>query len=48
MLVFPFLAPLNISLHSGIASAGKVEKALVPNLRGVHRDNEVLLGNQQI
>lgn len=36
-LYFPFLAPLYTSLHSGTGSTGKVEKALAPNLRTVHR-----------
>lgn len=50
MLVFPFSGPrnLNTSLHSGTDSTGKVENASALNLRRVHRNNEVPLGNQQI
>jgi len=49
-LMFSFSGPtdLNTSLHSGTDSAGKVENAPAPNLGIVHRDTEVLLGNQQI
>lgn len=50
MLLFPSSGPRNqnTSLHSGTDSTGKVENSLAPNLRRVHRDNKVLLENQQI
>lgn len=38
-LYFPFLAPLNTSLHCGIGSTGKVRRALAPDLRRLHRGN---------